>query len=100
MGYLADRMSVNLELPTAEGLATLAPQKTRASILTPMRRMQQRISGYRLAIGKNAFMERSTGNQYLEHSIFSETQPLDGLSDGIFTPNAPDAGDSACIRKT
>lgn len=81
-------MSVNLELPTAEGLATLAPQKTRASILTPMRRMQQRISGYRLAIGKNAFMERSTGNQYLEHSIFSETQPLDGLSDGIFTPNA------------
>lgn len=88
VGYLADRMSVNLELPTAEGLATLAPQKTRASILTPMRRMQQRISGYRLAIGKSAFMERSTGNQYLEHSIFSETQPLDGLSDGIFTPNA------------
>lgn len=52
VGYLADRMSVNLELPTAEGLATLAPQKTRASILTPMRRMQQRISGYRLAIEK------------------------------------------------
>lgn len=25
VGYLADRMSVNLELPTAEGLATLAP---------------------------------------------------------------------------
>ena len=26
-GYLADRMSVNLELPTAEGLKALAPQK-------------------------------------------------------------------------
>ena len=26
-GYLADRMSVNLELPTAEGLQMLAPQK-------------------------------------------------------------------------
>lgn len=80
VGYLADRMSVNLELPTAEGLATLAPQKTRASILTPMRRMQQRISGYRLAIGKSAFMERNTGNRYLEHSIFSDVQ-LPGDSD-------------------
>ncbi len=72
VGYLADRMSVNLEPPTAEGLATFAPQKTRASILTPMRCMQQRIRGYRLAIGKSAFMERSTGNRYLEHSIFSD----------------------------
>ncbi len=28
-GYLADRMSVNLELPTAEGLRKLAPSKSR-----------------------------------------------------------------------
>lgn len=27
-GFLADRMSVNLELPTAEGLRYLAPGKT------------------------------------------------------------------------
>ena len=73
VGYLADRMSINLELPTAEGLSTLAPQKTRASILTPMRRMQQRISGYRLSIGKSAAMERHQGNRYLDHSIFTDT---------------------------
>ena len=72
VGYLADRMSINLELPTAEGLSTLAPQKTRASILTPMRRMQQRISGYRLAIGKSAAMDRHQGNRYLDHSIFTD----------------------------
>ena len=72
VGYLADRMSINLELPTAEGLSSLAPQKTRASILTPMRRMQQRISGYRLAIGKSAPMERHQGNKYLDHSIFTD----------------------------
>ncbi len=39
-GFLADRMSVNLELPTAEGLRTLAPAKTREKILTPMRQIQ------------------------------------------------------------
>ena len=72
IGYLADRMSINLELPTAEGLSMLAPQKTRASILTPMRSMQQRISGYRLAIGKSATMERHQGNRYLDHSIFTD----------------------------
>ncbi|HIR76084.1 MAG TPA: putative DNA modification/repair radical SAM protein [Candidatus Choladousia intestinipullorum] len=39
-GFLADRMSVNLELPTAEGLKKLAPHKTRKRILTPMRQVQ------------------------------------------------------------
>ena len=39
-GFLADRMSINLELPTAEGLRNLAPHKTRKTILTPMRQIQ------------------------------------------------------------
>lgn len=39
-GLLADRMSVNLELPTAEGLRSLAPNKHRKNILTPMRQIQ------------------------------------------------------------
>lgn len=39
-GLLADRMSVNLELPTAEGLSRLAPNKHRKNILTPMRLIQ------------------------------------------------------------
>lgn len=41
-GFYADRMSVNLELPTAEGLRTLAPNKSRKAILTPMRQVQLR----------------------------------------------------------
>lgn len=44
MGLLADRMSVNLELPTAEGLSRLAPNKHRKNILLPMRQIQQGIS--------------------------------------------------------
>ena len=39
-GWIVDRMSVNMELPTAEGLRTLAPQKNRRKILTPMRQIQ------------------------------------------------------------
>ncbi len=44
LGLLADRMSVNLELPTAEGLKRLAPNKHRRNILTPMRQIQQGIT--------------------------------------------------------
>ncbi|MBE5893620.1 MAG: putative DNA modification/repair radical SAM protein [Lachnospiraceae bacterium] len=40
LGFLVDRMSVNLELPTAEGLRALAPNKHRKNILTPMRQIQ------------------------------------------------------------
>lgn len=39
-GFLADRMSINLELPTARGLRELAPGKTREKILGPMRQVQ------------------------------------------------------------
>ena len=55
-GYLADRMSVNLELPTAEGLRTLAPNKHRKSILTPMRQIQNGIAANKndLVLYRNA----------------------------------------------
>jgi len=43
-GFLVDRMSVNLELPTAEGLRELAPNKHRKTILTPMRQIQTGIT--------------------------------------------------------
>lgn len=44
VGFLADRMSVNLELPTADGPARLAPGKTRDKILRPMRQIQTGIA--------------------------------------------------------
>ena len=43
-GYLADRMSVNVELPTAESLRLLAPHKSRKNILAPMRLVQNQIT--------------------------------------------------------
>lgn len=44
IGYLVDRMSVNLELPTAEALKELAPNKHRKTILKPMRQIQNGIN--------------------------------------------------------
>ena len=50
-GWYADRMSVNLELPTAEGLRQLAPGKTRKTILTPMRQIQSGVAESRDLLG-------------------------------------------------
>ena len=50
VGYLADRMSLNLELPTAQGLQKLAPGKTREKILTPMRQIQNGIREQKLLL--------------------------------------------------
>ena len=41
-GYYVDRMSINMEFPTAEGLRVLAPHKSRKTILAPMRQIQMR----------------------------------------------------------
>ena len=71
-GYLADRISVNMELPTEEALRSLAPNKTMQNILNPMGKVQSTIASHRIAIGKSAYMERSRGNQFLNRSIFSD----------------------------
>ena len=50
IGFLADRMSVNLELPTAESLRLLAPHKSRKNILAPMRLVQSKAAQNRQEI--------------------------------------------------
>ena len=52
-GWYADRMSVNLELPTTEGLRALAPHKNRKNILLPMRQIQAGIEENMQALGVN-----------------------------------------------
>lgn len=42
IGLLADRLSVNIELPSESGLKALAPEKTKRAIFTPMRQIQQK----------------------------------------------------------
>ena len=56
IGYLVDRMSVILELPTADALRELAPNKHRKNILKPMRQIQNGINENRndLVVYKHA----------------------------------------------
>lgn len=44
-GLLADRMSVNIELPSIQGLKLLAPQKDHQSIIRPMSYLKEQIQG-------------------------------------------------------
>lgn len=58
VGYLCDRMSVNLELPTAEGLRQVAPNKVRQNILRPMRQIQNGIKESRMYHGVTSMQAR------------------------------------------
>lgn len=50
LGMLADRVSVNIELPSQKSLAQLAPQKSKAAILRPMRLITDGIAENREAL--------------------------------------------------
>lgn len=86
-GYLSDRISINLELPTAESLNKLAPNKNFNTILSPMGKVRDTIAKHRLAIGKDARMERSVGNKYLENGIFSKNNLVTKDESGILVPD-------------
>lgn len=52
LGMLADRMSINIELPSQQSLQRLAPDKSKQSILTPMHYIKSRIQENRTDIVK------------------------------------------------
>lgn len=96
-GYLADRLSINLEFPTAEGLECFAPNKNFKTILNPMGKVTDTIASHRIAIGKSARMERSSINQYLPNSIFNNERLEDSLSGKNRMLMVP-GGDTSMIR--
>ena len=72
VGYLADRMSVNLELPTADGLRTLAPNKVRQNILSPMRQIQNGIKESRYNHGVLSMKSRVTVDETAYYNQLAE----------------------------
>ena len=71
-GLLADRISINMELPTQDSLSKLAPNKHMANITRPMNQISGTIAMHRLAIGKSARMERAGINDHLMNSIWGK----------------------------
>ena len=87
-GYLADRMSVNLELPTAEGLRTLAPNKHRRSILPPMRQIQNGIQANRndLALYRHAprFVAGGQSTQVIVGATPESDYQIINVAEGLY----------------
>lgn len=56
LGLLADRLSVNIELPSSSSLSLLAPDKKKEAILTPMEQISQGIAASKqeLAVYRHA----------------------------------------------
>lgn len=73
-GLLADRISINMEMPTQESLKAVAPNKTMKNIIRPMSQISNTIAGHRLAIGKSEKMERCGINSHLVKSIWDNPQ--------------------------
>lgn len=95
VGWLADRMSVNLELPTSEGLKTLAPHKNRKNILTPMKQIQVGISenkGRRIALTDSMYenaLGEATQKEHTDTSLaLSESEVIrSGSKNEILLPS-------------
>lgn len=97
-GWYADRMSVNLELPTAEGLRTLAPHKNRKNILLPMRKIQNGIEESQEVLGmsggnKGAYWHT---RRKLERKSIEAKQQEDAAA---FALNAPKEGDGLRLNR-
>ena len=73
-GLLADRISINMEMPTQYSLHNVAPNKTMRNIIEPMSQISETIAAHRLAIGKSARMERAGINKHLVNSIWGDAQ--------------------------
>ena len=72
-GWYADRMSVNLEFPTEAGLQQLAPNKTRRTILTPMRQIQCGMEESRAELGMKG--GNYSAYQYTQQRIHGRQLP-------------------------
>ena len=87
-GYLADRMSVNLELPTAQGLEKLAPNKHRSNILKPMRQIQNGIAQGKqeLALYKNApsFVPAGQSTQMIIGATPESDYQIMSVAEGLY----------------
>ena len=81
-GLLADRISINMELPTQDSLKKLAPNKQMANIIRPMNQISGTIAMHRLSAGKTARMERAGINDRLIHSIWGDARQEIGEQGG------------------
>lgn len=88
LGFLADRMSVNIELPSAKSLQQFAPQKSKQSILTPMNAISGGISQnkHELAVYRHApkFTPAGHSTQMIVGATPENDNQILRLSEGLY----------------
>lgn len=88
LGLLADRLSVNIELPSQESLKLLAPQKTKENILTPMRSIRNGItmSKQEIAVYRHApkFVPAGQSTQMIIGATGESDRDIIRLSQGLY----------------
>ena len=88
LGHLADRMSINIELPSETSLTTHAPDKTKPAILTPMRYVKNQItqSKEELILYKNAsaFVPAGQSTQLIIGATPESDSQIVHLAQGLY----------------
>lgn len=88
LGFLADRMSVNIELPSASSLEKFAPQKSKTSILAPMKTISGGISQNKqeLAVYRHApkFTPAGQSTQMIVGATPENDNQILRLSEGLY----------------
>ena len=87
-GFFADRISVNIELPSRESLAMLAPEKTRQQILAPMKLLRDGIkrSKNELTLYRHApvFAPAGQSTQLIVGATAESDSKIITLSEGLY----------------
>lgn len=95
IGLLADRLSVNIELPSSDSLGLLAPQKKPKGIFAPMRQITD-------TIGEQKHLSSKKGRAKSGGSAFDHQALLQNMGGGGITARpeqAPEGGkQSAALR--
>jgi putative DNA modification/repair radical SAM protein len=89
LGMLADRMSVNIEMPSARSLQLLAPDKSRESVLNPMAfiRERKRENKQELAVCRKAprFVPAGQSTQMIVGATPETDHQILKLSEGLYS---------------
>ncbi|SEU23094.1 putative DNA modification/repair radical SAM protein [Paenibacillus sp. NFR01] len=88
LGLLADRMSVNIELPSQQSLGVLAPDKSKDSILKPMSLIRERITENRADIVKYnhapSFAPAGQSTQMIVGATPDTDRQIINLTEGLY----------------
>lgn len=108
VGLLADRLSVNIEFPTREGLERLAPQKKAEGILKPMQQITETMAQQHALVGagnkyshyryREPVLEEKGGGVYFKQENNGLLQPADpekSIKEGALTLRQSDARNMA-----